>query len=118
MKTQTHERMEQYNNSMISPVSSIDFADEPEMSEGKGELGLCENCMHLKNCMYCKRAMGAIWHCELHEENTVEVSFLQTQNANKTEIKQYQGLCANCDHRESCCLPAKKTGALHCEEYC
>ena len=117
MKTQTHERMEQYDKRMISSVSSVDFEVEPGVFEERGELGLCENCLHLENCMYCKRSAGAVLHCELHEESPREIPFMQTHIENKAEVKQYQGLCANCDHREGCCLPAKKTGALHCEEY-
>jgi len=91
---------------------------EREISEVEG---LCKNCVHRDNCMYLKNCSGPILHCELHETQTDEpvkrIPRRHEAPGEKTASGPYKGLCTNCENRETCCLPGKREGVWHCEEY-
>jgi hypothetical protein len=71
---------------------------------------LCTDCAAFEACAYRKMSVKIIIQCELYEQDTFQSSHLQ-------ETDTRQGLCMNCSHADTCCLPDKQFGVWRCEEY-
>ena len=101
------------------------------MSENAHSEGICSNCKFLSECRSKKTYLGGVHFCEDYElaegdqridrsKVVSEAPKLNTPHASTVEKdppRSFKGLCSNCAHRESCCLPKPESGVWHCEEY-
>ena len=79
--------------------------------------GICVTCIHAMTCIYRKSNIQPVVHCEEFETE----SCLQKETKHNTPKiiaeSQYQGLCFNCENRETCIYTQTEGGIWHCEEY-
>ena len=99
-------------------------------------IGLCSTCNNILSCFFRKRHGQPVWYCEQFDnsdytvENRIDYSNALTKDiedsfhvneesfgVNAKEANQFEGLCSNCENRESCSLPKRDSGAWYCEEY-
>jgi len=96
---------------------------EETMSVSSEYRGLCSTCNHAPDCAYRLRARRPVMHCEefdgyqappARKESTV---LPELTDCNAAESRKYQGLCVNCDFRETCINATSEGGVWHCENY-
>ncbi len=86
--------------------------------------GLCANCVHATDCRYRQTAQQPLLYCEEHEVagsrgNASAAGATPKKDDRERSLRDAAvlGLCANCDHRDTCTLPRPEGGVWHCEEY-
>ena len=96
------------------------------MSKPSGAGGVCLACKFDPDCIYEAAAGGlVILQCEQFEMGFLESSEPPSTHENPfsdiphrgRESSAYQGLCSNCDNRETCIYPKPEGGVWRCEEY-
>lgn len=103
------------------------------MQQQAKRTSICQTCIHLSECAHCQECQNqgkAIFHCEDFDDRpalfVVEGESIndgnRRTNPSKASIAYFkgrmQGLCLNCETRESCGYPIRDGGVWHCEEYC
>ncbi|HEX9916780.1 MAG TPA: hypothetical protein VGB16_03505 [candidate division Zixibacteria bacterium] len=92
----------------------------------KGEYaGLCLTCVNASGCIYIKNQKSVVLECEDFEGYTNspmratinDVLSKVSSDASKADFGKYEGLCVNCEIRETCEFPKSEGGVWHCEEY-
>ena len=87
-------------------------------------LGIGSTCNNVAICNNRKRHNQPVWYCNEHDDYYVyrnnkpiiltKEEFLGSQ---KKETNHFNGLCSNCDDRESCSFTKPDSGVWHCAEY-
>ena len=89
------------------------------------ELGLCSTCNSIDTCTGRATWVGPVHHCEEFDdaETQQKKPNLKAVPPQAAEVDESaaagarQGLCVNCEHRDSCSFPVVEGGVWHCEEY-
>jgi hypothetical protein len=71
---------------------------------------VCISCAKFKKCPYRKSSSKIFIQCDLYE-------LVEAGNSSRKRETTLRGLCINCCHADTCCLPEKEFGVWHCEEY-
>ncbi|MCJ7508987.1 MAG: hypothetical protein MUO85_09730 [candidate division Zixibacteria bacterium] len=87
--------------------------------------GLCMTCVNAPGCIYIKNQKSVVLQCEEFEGYTNspmratinDVLSKITSDASRADFVKYEGLCVNCEIRETCEFPKSEGGIWHCEEY-
>ena len=86
--------------------------------------GLCLTCNNAKTCIFRISDVNRyIWYCELFdcyvqdEELPQTVTKTNVAEAEKDIYGNFEGLCMNCENRNTCTFPKPAGGIWHCEEY-
>ena len=87
--------------------------------------GLCITCVNASGCIYIKNQKSVVLQCEEFEGYTNspmratinDVLSKVSSDASKADSGKYEGLCVNCEIRETCEFPKSEGGVWHCEEY-
>ncbi len=115
---------------MISSTTPAEKLNKPQDEPSVKLTGICATCIHVPGCAYVETPDYPKMYCEQFESEpvsamkTTDVSGLKSIPAalqkESEAIKQARalGLCANCEHSESCVFPRPEGGVWHCEEYC
>ena len=91
--------------------------------------GLCMTCNNAPSCFHRARRGPALF-CELFDDYVPpeqrairrkvspapEVSV--ASSAPDGDVARYEGLCVNCENRQTCAHPKLAGGVWHCEDYC
>ena len=89
------------------------------LSEGDPEArGLCVTCAHASSCASRLRAREAVTFCE--EFSVSEAQSTRPSRHHGSPVKPsgiVRGLCATCDHRESCRIRRGNAIVWECEEF-
>ena len=100
------------------------FPNENRMFFGSGSaFSLCTNCGEADICLLRIVGREPVLYCEEYRcvtcptptggkggvEGSGRTCFVPSDSV--------QGLCVNCDHRETCRLPKNEAGVWYCEEY-
>lgn len=88
--------------------------------------GLCLTCNHSEICAACKETHDPVWYCEEFDDHVTATEARDSNKAHRvrpeTEAKPNgasEGLCGNCDTRETCCNRTALSGPIwYCEQYC
>ena len=92
--------------------------------------GLCSTCDMASTCTFPRDPERPIMHCDeldSYQADTVTPEeLLRAEPARREavaetkqkELGKYQGLCVNCENRETCTFPKAEGGVWHCDEYC
>ena len=80
--------------------------------------GLCSTCNNAPSCFHRARR-GVAQYCELFDNFVADPVNDPPVSAPpvRTHSNGYQGLCMNCDHRETCRPLQSEGGVWHCENY-
>jgi len=89
------------------------------------QTGLCSTCETAATCKFTKYEGKPVVFCEEfdgykrngHVENPDVEAILAYVNVKPRATKVMNGLCANCEVRETCKFPKAEGGIWHCEEY-
>jgi hypothetical protein len=83
--------------------------------------GLCSTCNHLPVCYYRLERGPVIWYCEQFDDfvpqNPRAATVSPADNVAPKSGERFQGLCVNCERRETCIHAKRLGGVWHCEEY-
>ena len=94
---------------------------------------ICQTCIHVSECahyQHCQNQGKTIFHCENFDNQPVLHAVVnktlheaeQGDESSKISISyvrgRMNGLCINCENRDSCGFPIREGGVWHCEEYC
>ena len=91
--------------------------------------GLCSCCKGASTCTYPKTPGHSILECDefdgilapplglVHPANVASVNPNHQANPRGSDLKEYRGLCSNCEQRSTCTYPKPEGGVWHCEEY-
>ena len=91
--------------------------------------GLCSTCNNAPDCCLIGSTDQPVIFCEefnIHQQTQVRtmddtalqaVDFQSIITQKPKEPSKYQGLCVNCDDRETCTFLKPEGGAWYCEEY-
>jgi hypothetical protein len=97
---------------------------ETASAEATPNMGLCATCTEAPHCAYVKNASRPILFCEMFNEGEPKEQIETEQPLSSPRspeegrpVSQLKGLCANCDHRDTCTYPKPEGGVWHCEEY-
>ena len=88
--------------------------------------GLCVTCNHSEACAACKENREPVWFCEEFDDHVAPTEARDSNKAHHVrsdaEVKPNgasEGLCGNCDTRETCCNRTALAGPVwFCEQYC
>lgn len=86
-------------------------------------LGLCSNCLSAPECSYRKRHSAPVLFCEefTYEKAAPGTPFNEITSVKKNNsienIKEYKGLCINCENRNDCSAEQVRSGIVHCNLY-
>jgi len=96
-------------------------------AEINGTVGLCSTCNNAPSCFHRARR-GPALYCELFDDyvepewRTVRVSLRADTSASVATVEddtsKCEGLCVNCENRQTCAHPKPTGGVWHCEDYC
>jgi hypothetical protein len=90
--------------------------------------GLCSTCNNALSCFHRARRGPALF-CELFDDHVrpelganrrkVSPSPIPSAvlEAKDDDISKYEGLCVNCENRQTCAHPKPAGGVWHCENY-
>lgn len=95
------------------------------MTVPASRLGICSTCNHQEGCSLRRDWKGAIYFCEEFDDYLPppEKSPSNEKKGGATVLREesnkskYQGLCMNCNLRETCALPKSEDGIWYCEEH-
>ena len=90
--------------------------------------GLCETCVHAKECSYTRDPSRPVLLCEefegerkKQEEKSRKSKPRKQEGENRGAGPNYdpslKGLCGTCERRDSCTYPRPEWGVWHCDEY-
>ena len=94
---------------------------------------ICQTCIHVIECAHyknCQKQGKAVLHCENFDdkpplrvvEGEIPADEKHRSKPSNECIPYVQGrmngLCINCERRETCRYPIREGGVWHCEEYC
>jgi hypothetical protein len=86
--------------------------------------GICSTCVHSEDCNYMANSTEPIWMCEefdtgsfLPEQGVSSTDMLSAREIVRETNGKHKGICATCEYRDTCKLPAVKGGVWFCEEY-
>ena len=89
--------------------------------------GLCSTCDNAPSCFHRARRGPALF-CELFDNHVwPELRTVKKEaspappgvlEATDEDTCKYEGLCVNCDNRQTCAHPKPAGGVWHCENYC
>ena len=99
-----------------------------DMVAFKIDHGLCMTCNNAPSCFHRARRGPALF-CELFDDyvppdrRTVKsrvspVPERSVMPAADTAEARHEGLCVNCENRQTCAHPKPAGGVWHCEDYC
>lgn len=85
--------------------------------------GVCSACRYEEVCTFDGKPAGVVLQCEQFElafpaeraPRTPRRPRASTREA--ADTKKYPGICANCEHRETCTYPKPEGGVWRCEDY-
>jgi len=92
--------------------------------------GLCSTCDTASTCTFPRDPERPIMHCDELDSHRVDTATAEellraeparreaVARAKQKELDKYQGLCVNCENRETCTFPKPEGGVWHCDEYC
>ena len=95
----------------------------------KNGQGLCMTCNNAPSCFHRARRGPALF-CELFDDyvrpelrtiKRIVSPVPETAAALRTgdeDASRYEGLCVNCENRQTCAHPKPTGGVWHCEDYC
>ena len=92
----------------------------------KIQTGLCSTCVLVDGCAFPKTPKQPKIFCEEfdgglsngHKKDVDPNVIMAHVNIKpKGRVKTFNGLCVNCEIRESCTFPKAEGGIWHCEEY-
>jgi len=98
------------------------------ISSAKQARGLCGTCRNVAECVHFARR-GMVHYCELFESESIEAPAGQPgmdaspdppprSELVADDVSARRGLCANCNHRDTCALAGNSpAGVWYCEEY-
>ena len=83
---------------------------------------LCWTCNHRPTCVNRGTAERPVFYCEEFDAyipvSQVSLGSASPAGSNgKKRSGQYEGLCCNCENRETCTIRDPEGGVWHCEEY-
>lgn len=80
---------------------------------------LCSTCKHVRTCSGRSTPDNPIFSCEAYEvyvPGSVE-NGSETASQGGDAPRKLNGLCSNCEERETCLFPKSEGGVWHCDEY-
>lgn len=88
--------------------------------------GLCVTCNYAENCAVCTETREPVWYCEEFDDHMAPAEARDTNRIHRVrsdaETKPNgaaEGLCSNCETRETCCNRTALAGPVwYCEQYC
>jgi hypothetical protein len=121
---------EQQTHKVIAPKTEAagPIHEEPKKQkiseEATSSKGLCATCNEAAHCAYARNATAPILFCEMFDESetqeqvtAAEARIADPSPVEMKPVRRLKGLCANCDHRDTCTYPKPEGGVWHCEEY-
>lgn len=115
-------------DSISSNPDSTGETGRPTSHESEHD-GLCMTCVHSSACAFPRREGQPVLSCEEFDdrvEGSVETPgadnlLVRVSEARVTDVTHeppgHTGLCATCEHRETCAYPKPEGGIWHCEEF-
>ena len=86
--------------------------------------GICSNCNNETDCKYLENCDQPVFHCDQYDgyapppKETVKLNPKSLKaKPNTQKASSYQGLCRDCELRETCTFPKAEGGVWHCDEY-
>ena len=91
------------------------------METKRKNLGVCETCNHIEDCLHRFSNGMVIWFCEQFDDyvspKPLSIPKISTTSLNPGKVEGYLWLCVNCEHRTNCKHSKTPSGIWHCEEY-
>lgn len=86
-------------------------------------LGICTTCNHAPECVNLKAAGRPIWYCDQFDAFVPAGSHsVRTKDLSPAPVMAtnggHEGLCQNCEHRQTCINRVPGQAVWECEEYC
>ena len=113
---------------MSSQHGGADSKDVPGPSSASASASrpyrdLCSTCNHAEACGHRSTPDRPIFYCENFDAfvpiapRPPRATTVDSRSAGVLSAGRRQGLCVNCENRDTCTMPKPEGGVWHCEEY-
>lgn len=97
--------------------------DRFSTSSGGDRQGICLSCNNVSGCTFRRDRDRPVLFCEEFDCSTLNVSSVNSLALNERigesegQFFCVEGLCTNCDVKDTCMFPKPEGGVWYCEEY-